>query len=91
MYFSLDKGLTMLYIYIVNYERIIMITSYIPIFQQKVDKIKQSLKSELELAKSDRRKDVIKSQIKELKSLKKTIKKAVGEDENKCPHCGKPL
>ena len=68
-----------------------MITSYLPIFRQKVDKIKQSLKKELALAKSDRRKDVIKSQIKELKSLKKTIKEASGEDENKCPHCGKSL
>ena len=68
-----------------------MITSYLPIFQQKVDKIKQSLKNELALAKSDRRKDVIKNQIKELKSLKKTIKEAGGEDENKCPHCGKSL
>ena len=68
-----------------------MITSYLPIFRQKVDKIKKSLKDELARAKSDRRKDVIKSQIKELKSLKKTIKEAGGDDENKCPHCGKSL
>lgn len=68
-----------------------MITSYLPIFQQKVDKIKQSLKNELALAKSDRRKEVIKSQIKELKSLKKTIKEAGGKNERKCPHCGKSL
>ena len=68
-----------------------MITSYLPIFRQKVDKIKQSLKKELALAKSDRRKEIIKSQIKEIKSLQKTIKEASGEDENKCPHCGKPL
>lgn len=68
-----------------------MITSYLPIFRQKIDKIKQSLKKELALAKSERRKEVIKSQIKEIKSLQKTIKEAGGEDENKCPHCGKPL
>ena len=68
-----------------------MITSYLPIFRQKVDKIKKSLKDELARAKSDRRKDVIKSQIKELKSLKKTIKEDGGDDENKCPHCGKSL
>ena len=68
-----------------------MITSYLPIFKQKIDKIKQSLKKELALAKSERRKEIIKSQIKEIKSLQKTIKEAGGEDENKCPHCGKPL
>jgi hypothetical protein len=68
-----------------------MITSYLPIFRQKVDKIKQSLKNELARAKSDRRKEVIKSQIKEIKNLQKTIKEAGGDDENKCPHCGKSL
>ena len=68
-----------------------MITSYLPIFRQKVDKIKKSLKNELALAKSDRRKEVIKSQIKEIKNLQRTIKEAGGDDENKCPPCVKSL
>ena len=68
-----------------------MITSYLPIFRQKVDKIKQSLKNEVARAESDRRKEVIKSQIKEIKNLQRTIKEASGDDENICPHCGKSL
>lgn len=63
------------------------IKSYLPIFQGKVDKLKESLKAELSLAKSERRKHVIKSQIKEAKKLQKAIKEAAG-DEKTCPHCG---
>jgi len=64
-----------------------MIKSFLPILRGKADKLKESLKSELSLAKSDRRKHIIKSQLKELRSLRKTIKEAAG-DSNTCPHCG---
>ena len=53
------------------------IKSFLPVFQGRVDKLKASLKEELSVAKSERRKDVIKSQIKE----------AAG-DSDTCPHCG---
>ena len=64
-----------------------MIKSFLPVFQERVDKLKKSLKEELALAKSERRKDVIKTQVKEAKKLQKAIKEAGGE-ENVCPHCG---
>lgn len=64
-----------------------MIKSFLPVFQARVDKLKKSLKEELALAKSERRKEVIKSQVKEAKRLQKAIKEAAG-DSNTCPHCG---
>ena len=64
-----------------------MIKSFLPVFQERVDKLKKSLKEELALAKSERRKEVIKSQVKEAKRLQKAIKAAAG-DSNTCPHCG---
>lgn len=64
-----------------------MIKSFLPVFQERVDKLKKSLKEELSLAKSERRKEVIKSQVKEAKRLQKAIKEAAG-DSNTCPHCG---
>lgn len=63
------------------------IKSFLPVFQGRVDKLKASLKEELSVAKSERRKDVIKSQIKEAKKLQKAIKAAAGDSET-CPHCG---
>ena len=46
-----------------------MITSFIPILEDKLTKIKKTLKSELQLAKSERRKDVMKRLVKDAKSL----------------------
>lgn len=63
------------------------IKSFLPVFQGRVDKLKASLKEELSVAKSERRKDIIKSQIKEAKKLQKAIKEAAGDSET-CPHCG---
>ena len=50
-----------------------MITSFIPILEDKLTKIKNTLKNELQRAKSERRKDVMKKLVKDAKSLQKTI------------------
>ena len=68
-----------------------MITSFIPILEDKLTKIKNTLKNELQLAKSDRRKDVMKKLVKDAKSLQKTIKEVKKENIVKCPHCGGEL
>ena len=65
-----------------------MITSFIPILEDKLTKIKKTLKSELQLAKSERRKDVMKRLVKAAKSLEKTIKDAKKHNAKTCPHCG---
>ena len=68
-----------------------MITSYIPVFQERLDKLKNTLKNELQRAKSERRKDVMKTLIKDAKKLQKTIKQVKKENIVKCPHCGGEL
>ena len=65
-----------------------MITYYIPILEDKLTKIKNTLKNELQLAKSERRKDVMKRLVKDAKSLQKTIKAAKKYNAKTCPHCG---
>ena len=65
-----------------------MITGFIPVFEQRLDKLKKSLKNELQRAKSERRKDVMKKLVKDAKSLQKTIKDAKKHNAKTCPHCG---
>ena len=65
-----------------------MITSFIPILEDKLTKIKKTLKNELQLAKSERRKDVMKRLVKDAKSLQKTIKDAKKYNAKTCPHSG---
>ena len=57
-----------------------MITSFIPILEDKLTKIKKTLKSELQLAKSERRKDVMKTLVKDAKKLQKTINEVKKEN-----------
>ena len=68
-----------------------MITSFIPVFQERLDKLKNTLKNELQRAKSERRKDVMKTLVKDAKKLQKTIKEVKKENIVKCPHCGGEL
>ena len=68
-----------------------MITSFIPILEDKLAKIKNTLKNELERAKSERRKDVMKRLVKDSKSLQKTINEVKKENAKICPHCGGEL
>ena len=68
-----------------------MITSFIPILEDKLAKIKNTLKNELERAKSERRKDVMKTLVKDAKKLQKTINEVKKENAQVCPHCGGEL
>ena len=68
-----------------------MITAFIPVFEQRLEKLKNTLKIELQRAKSERRKDVMKTLVKDAKKLQKTIKQVKKENIVKCPHCGGEL
>ena len=68
-----------------------MITSFIPVFEERLSKLKNTLKNELESAKSDRRKGVMKRLVKDAKSLQKTINEVKKENAKICPHCGGEL
>ena len=60
------------------------ITAFASVFEQRLAMSKKFLKKELEKVKGDRRRDLIKKQIAEIKSLQQTLK----EIKPKCPHCG---
>ena len=65
-------------------------TAFIPVFEEKLDKLKKDLKLELGKAKTDRRKHWLKSQVAETKSLQKLIKKMERQLGKivVCPKCG---
>ena len=65
------------------------ITTFVAIFEEKLERMKLSLKEELKKAKTERRKDWIKAQLKEAKELRNYLKEV--SDDKKCPHCGGKL
>ena len=65
------------------------ITAFQGVFEEKLQRMKDSLKQEYKKAKTERRKDWLKSQIKEAKGLRNTLREMT--DEKKCPHCGGKL
>ena len=68
-----------------------MITGFIPVFEERLEILKKSLKNELQRAKSERRKDVMKTLVKDAKKLQKTINEVKKENAKICPHCGGEL
>lgn len=63
------------------------ITAFAGVFEQRLTLTKKSLKKELEKAKSERRRDLIKKMIREIKDLQDHLK----DIKPKCPHCGGEL
>lgn len=73
-----------------------IITAFIPVFREKLERLRRDLKEELSRAKSDRRKDVMKKMVSEAKGLKKLCDKADKQDgnnqrNNPCYICGGEL
>ena len=67
------------------------ITSFIEIFEGRLNKMKLHLKEELSKAKSDRNRKLIKSQLADAKKLNKTLKEMRNATTKLCPHCGEKL
>ena len=63
--------------------------AFISVFKVRIDKLKDSIKEELNKTKSERRRDALKSWISDIKRLQKVIDEA--KRENTCPHCGGEL
>jgi hypothetical protein len=63
------------------------ITAFAGVFEQRLKLTQRSLKKELEKTKGERRREVIKNLIREIKDLKTTLR----EIKPKCPHCGGEL
>ena len=69
-----------------------VITAFYSVFEEKLQKMKKEIKKELARAKSIRRKDWLKEQLKEAKDMRdhlKTMKKNMRTEV--CPHCGESI
>lgn len=69
-----------------------VITAFYSVFEEKLQKMKRDIKEELERARSDRRKDWLKSQLKEAKAMRDHLKLMKKEMKTEiCPHCGEAI
>lgn len=69
----------------------VLITGFMGVFQQKLDKLIKRIEKEYEKPKKERNKDSLKSMAKEAKNLRKLIKKCREQEGFKstcCPKCG---
>ena len=62
------------------------ITAFVGVFEENLQKMKKSIKTELERPSSERRKSWLKKQLKEAKELRNLLKEM--SDNKTCPHCG---
>ena len=63
------------------------ITTFLPVFKQRLDWSITSLKEEIKKPKKERNKESLKRFLKEAKELKKLVKE-LDENASKCPNCG---
>ena len=63
--------------------------AFISVFKVRIDKLRKSIKLELEKTKSERRRETLKTWIADIKRLQTVIDEA--KRENTCPHCGGEL
>ena len=63
------------------------ITAFAGVFEQRLNILKKDLKREMDRAKSDRRRERMKTLIKECKEMRDLVR----ELKPKCPHCGGEL
>ena len=66
-----------------------MITSFIPVFEDNMNKLKKEIEEELKRAKTDRRRDWLKKTLREVRDTRKLIKES--KPDVVCPHCGGKL
>jgi hypothetical protein len=67
------------------------ISGFIEIFEGRLNKMKLHLKEELDKAKHERNRKMIKSQLSDARKLNKTLKEMRNANNKLCPHCGEKL
>lgn len=65
----------------------VSVEAFIPVFDDKLKRIKKRLNSLLNKPKKERDKKAIKALVKEAKELRETLKQ-VAKFKKKCPNCG---
>ena len=63
-----------------------MITSFIPVFEDNMRRLKKEIEKELKRAKSDRRKQWLRDTLRDVRYTRDLIKQA--KPSISCPHCG---
>lgn len=67
------------------------IVAYLPVFKQKLDKLRQAIKDEINKPKKERSKESLKRFLAEAKELKTLVRSMDEAPAKKCPHCGEKL
>ena len=67
------------------------ITAYLPVFRNKLDKLRDYIKDEIKKPKKERSKESLKRFLAEAKELKQLVKELDKSESKKCPHCGEKL
>jgi hypothetical protein len=64
------------------------LSGFLDIFEGRLNKLRHTLKTELEKTKSERCRTTIKNALKDAKKLKKVVQQGREENKQICPHCG---
>lgn len=64
------------------------LSGFLDIFEGRLNKLRDTLKKELEKTKSERCRTTIKSVLRDARRLKKVVKQGREEHKQNCPHCG---
>jgi hypothetical protein len=67
------------------------ITAFLSVFEQRLGKLKNSIKDEIGKPKKERSKKRLKRFLIEAKDLKRLIKNMKGDEFQRCPHCGEVI
>ena len=64
------------------------INVYVPVFADKLSKLKHAIKKELNKPKSDRSSKQLRALLRDAKRLQNIVGNYKSEDKKTCPHCG---
>jgi wobble nucleotide-excising tRNase len=64
------------------------LSGFLDIFEGRLNKLRHTLKTELEKTKSERCRTTIKNALRDAKKLKKVVQQGREENKQICPHCG---
>ena len=64
------------------------LSGFLDIFEGRLNKLRHTLKTELEKTKSERCRTTIKNVLKDARKLKKVVQQGREDNKQSCPHCG---
>jgi uncharacterized membrane protein (DUF106 family) len=67
------------------------LATFLGIFEQKLDKLKKSIKEEIQKPKRDRSKAALKELVQQAKEMRDHVRSIKNANESFCPHCGGEL